>query len=147
MSAPPVVELVIRAVGVPAPQGSKTPVRRGKKTVLIEDNPATEPWRQTVIAAARSAMAAHGSWIRLTGPVAVECVFIFDRPRSVRRELPCVRPDADKLERAVFDSLTKAGVWQDDALVVDWAGRKRYARGRQVPGVRIRVRPAEQVIV
>jgi hypothetical protein len=50
---------------------------------------------------------------------------------------PCVKPDGDKLTRAVFDSLTIARVIADDARIVHHDVWKRYAR--QTAGVRIRV--------
>lgn len=46
--------------------------------------------------------------------------------------------DGDKLDRAVWDAVTKAGLWQDDAQVIDWPGAcRRWADDRRAPGVHI----------
>jgi Holliday junction resolvase RusA-like endonuclease len=66
--------------------------------------------------------------------------FYLPRPPSVpetARRWPCVKPDGDKLTRAVFDSLTIARVITDDARIVHHDVWKRYAR--ETAGVRIRV--------
>jgi len=47
--------------------------------------------------------------------------------------------DGDKLDRAVWDAVTRAGLWQDDAQVVEWAGSRRWADTERVPGVHIGV--------
>jgi len=47
-----------------------------------------------------------------------------------------VRPDLDKLERAIGDALTDAGVWVDDGQVVNSHTQKWYA---ETPGVHITV--------
>lgn len=45
--------------------------------------------------------------------------------------------DGDKLDRAVWDAVTKAGLWQDDAQVIEWAGSRRWASDVRSPGVHI----------
>jgi len=52
-------------------------------------------------------------------------------------ELPTVKPDPDKIARAVFDC--GSGIWwQDDKQIVSFAVRKRYAdQEGAVPGVTI----------
>lgn len=47
--------------------------------------------------------------------------------------------DGDKLERATWDAVTKAGLWQDDAQAVEWAGSRRWASDVRAPGVHIGV--------
>ena len=74
----------------------------------------------------------------LIGPVRVSLVFFIERPKSVKREHPSVRPDIDKLARAVLDGLTTAGVYSDDSQVVDLTASKVYG----VPaGVAVQVSP------
>lgn len=75
--------------------------------------------------------------------------FYLVRPKSVplSRVYPSVKPDGDKLERAVFDALTIARVWRDDGRCVDGHWRKRYTphvdhRGDQMPGVTVVLRRA-----
>ena len=147
MTASTVVELAVRAIGTPVPQGSHHAqiVGKGRAIVVANNANGLRKWRGILKDAAESAMTACG-WITLTGPVAVDVVFYLERPRSVRRLLPTVAPDLDKLVRTL-DSLTDAGVWADDSRVVDLRAAKRYVAGGQRPGVRVLVRPADEVIV
>lgn len=124
--------------GVPVPQGSKTgrvlQSARGPVASLYNDNDKTlKPWRKAVTAAAA---AAHAGGARIEGAVIVEVEFRTVRPKSVKREFPTVKPDVDKLQRALFDGITDAGVWRDDSQVVTVLARKRYA---DQPGVHVRV--------
>jgi Holliday junction resolvase RusA-like endonuclease len=129
--------LVIRAVGEPAPQGSFFAVIVKGRPQVVADSKLTKPWRAAVVEAAAGAMRADGAWLMLTGPTAVEIVFWLARPRSVRRLLPSVRPDVDKLARSTLDALVTAEVIGDDALIVDLTARKRYASAGQAAGARI----------
>src|SRR6266496_5560569 len=112
--------------GLPISQGSKSYKghRRGKP-VLVESAKGLKPWRgmvQTAIThAMRMAVPPRAGW-PLLGPVAVDLCFTMRRPvgaPKTRRTWPIVYPDLDKLVRAVEDSATDAGLWHDDAQVVD----------------------------
>ena len=112
--------------GTPAPQGSKRHVGGGRMVESSRDLPA---WRSSVAWAAR---AAHGSRAAMDGPLAVELSFTFPMPASrpkrdrVRgQRWRTVKPDLDKLCRAVFDALTDAGVITDDARIVQVAAMKQ----------------------
>lgn len=130
--------LTIDVQGVPIPQGSMIPVKRGKRIVLISDNPRLTPWRADIAAAAAARMRVTG-WTRLDAACAVTIDFWLPRPASAsRREHPCVRPDVDKLARACLDSLTAAGVIEDDARVCTLVARKHYAL--RTAGARIEVK-------
>lgn len=128
--------------GKPITQGSKTRSRYA----LYDDNSHTlKPWREAVKCAAIDATRHHD---RLDGPVKVILVFTFDKPRSApkrRRTWPVTRGsgDVDKLTRACFDALTDAGVWRDDAQVVDVRARKVFVDEDDLalptPGVRIQI--------
>lgn len=133
-------ELVIDVVGDPVPQGSKTTVVKNGRHLVIEDNAnALRAWRKQIAKAAKARMA-HTGITTFDGPVDVEIVFFMTRPAAAaERAYPHVRPDVDKLIRAIFDACTYAGVWSDDSRVVDVRGRKRYAG--KTAGVRITVRP------
>ena len=66
----------------------------------------------------------------LDGPVQIVIYFRLPRPASVklsRRPFPAVKPDVDKLLRNTLDTLTQAGIYRDDAQVVDLFVQKRYA--------------------
>lgn len=132
--------LGIRVTGIPIPQGSKKIVRRGHGTFLVDTNDKKlAPWRDHIHATAQDTLRYHDT---ITGPVRVWLTFAFDRPRSHYRTgrnaelLKDTAPraatshglgDVDKLTRAVFDALTTAQVWTDDALVIDTRVRKFYA--------------------
>lgn len=120
--------------GIPIPQGSKKGFsQRGSTFVqLVDDNKVKlRPWRAEVTRVAKASWADRE---RLDGAVLVELVFVFERPKSVKREHPSVRPDVDKLARAVLDGITDAGVWRDDAQVVRLVSEKSYGAA---PGVHV----------
>jgi Holliday junction resolvase RusA-like endonuclease len=154
--------LTIMVFGKPQPQGSVkafvpthkggAPVRRPDGSIVVNltsDNPALKQWRDRVADGALLAGA-----LEPTPDVGfvVDCTFFLERPKAHcgtgRNEgvvkpgapaYPVVRPDADKLLRAVLDALT-GRVWADDAQVVEATARKRYVE--QSPHALIVVRPA-----
>lgn len=65
-------------------------------------------------------------------PVSVRITFFIPHPKTVKRHMPTVPPDIDKLCRAVLDALTDAGVWADDSQVVDLGATKVYATGHHI---------------
>ena len=125
--------------GIPAPQGSKRHVGRG---IMVESSKALKPWRSTVVATVVEA----GWEPVLHGPVEVILHFTFPRPkghygtgRNADRLKPTapehhtVKPDADKLARAVLDALVQSGALRDDSQVA----RLRVTKGYGRPGVQI----------
>jgi Holliday junction resolvase RusA-like endonuclease len=125
----PVSTEAIRVFGLPAPQGSKDPWGG-------EANKRTKPWREQV---AQVIGAARRDMPLLRGPVKVEVVFAFPRPKAHYRtgkHAGELRPDApywhiapndtDKLCRAIGDALTGVA-WADDKQVSWWDARKIYA--------------------
>lgn len=95
-----------------------------------------------------------------TGPVFAALTFTMTRPTSLRgRELaerigaagtiwPCVRPDIDKLARAVLDALTGV-LWTDDGQVCALEVEKHYLEARdaaEVEGVTITVRDGRREV-
>lgn len=116
--------LVMRIVvyGTPAPQGSKKFVGLSKSGhgVMIESSKKVKPWRQDVKAAALEARAGAAP---LDGPLIVRMVFTLPKPASApkrRRIWPMRKPDVSKLARSTEDALTEAGIWSDDARVVEY---------------------------
>lgn len=105
--------------GEPAPQGSKSVGRNGQ---LYESSKKVAPWRRAVANAVKTI-----TFDQFDQPVEVWATFYLTRPRSVKRLLPHVPPDLDKLERGLNDALTQAGVWVDDSLVVRAHSQKFYA--------------------
>ncbi len=109
--------------GVPVPQGSKTIRRHGDKAWLTDVNDKSlKTWRKTVNQAATEAMGEHPP---LDTAVIVHAKFYLPKPPSVKRDQPHVKPDLDKLLRALFDSLQPCFV--DDSRVTNVTAAKEYA--------------------
>lgn len=137
----------------PRPQGSKRIGRSkdGRPIILADNDKRLKVWRRAVVAAARS-LAAASPHCPFEGPVILTVVFSVTPPAKVpkdRRGWPSVRPDKDKMERAVCDALTTAGVWKDDDQVCCSLSLKVYAGGPPPslpsPGARIRVARLEEL--
>ena len=103
-----------------------------------------KPWRAAVTAVA---IDAWGGRPPLDEDVCVWMEFVFPRLLShygtgrnehvLKASAPShknTRPDKDKLERAINDALTDAGVWLDDSRIVDGGARKVYG---PKPGARV----------
>jgi Holliday junction resolvase RusA-like endonuclease len=83
----------------------------------------------------------------LDGPLAVSMVFTLRKPASApkrRRTWPDRTPDLSKLARATEDALTDAGVWADDARVVEYVRLAKVFPGEDrdalhIPGVVVRI--------
>lgn len=138
--------LSVHVVGTPKPQGSKRAFfnpRSGRAVVVDANKKPLRDWRSDVISRVQEAMGDEP--LMLLGPLAVRLIFAVPRPTSApktRRTWPAVKPDIDKLTRAVLDAMTDAGAWKDDAQVVDIHAVKDYPGpdiGQHVPGVRITV--------
>lgn len=70
----------------------------------------------------------------------IRCSFWVNRSRSMAHAVwRKGEGDGDKLERCVWDGVTKAGAWVDDAQVVEWAGSRRYASASRAAGVHIAI--------
>lgn len=134
--------------GIPSTQGSKkafvVKTKTGHRAVMKDDTgEALASWRETVRSEARAA--AGDDWRTIDGPVAVVLAFGLSRPKSApkwRRIWPIGKNsgDVDKLARAVFDSLTQALIWDDDARCIDLHVTKDYAGAGVRQGVEVTVR-------
>lgn len=133
--------------GSPAAQGSKKYAghRLSKRTgkmapVLVEVSKAVKPWRKRV---ADEAWLAWRPRSLLACPIGIRCDFVLPRPIGTPKSKPTPpavkkHHDGDKLDRAIWDALTKV-VYADDSLIVEWSGTKRIAEVGERPGCRIRV--------
>ena len=136
--------------GTPQQQGSKN---RGRNGTMYDANRNLPAWRDTAITTLRRA-AVHqwGTPVPIDFGVIVTARFVFPRPKShyrtgryagqLRPDAPTYKtsaPDLDKLQRALGDALTQAGILRDDALIVRWDTAKVYGNE---PRVSVQVRGA-----
>ena len=92
---------------------------------MVEASKGLKPWRSVVSLSAKEVMLTAEDMSLIDGPIAVDILFTFVPGKTVKRKAMTTKPDADKLSRAILDSLT--GVcWRDDAQVVDLRARKVY---------------------
>ena len=140
--------------GKPEPQGSKTAgIRTDGSAFLRDKNPrALKDWRKAMTTGFVSQRPDFMTE-PITVGIMVRATFWMPRPKSApktRDVRPTVRPDGDKLLRAVMDSLTTSRLIKDDALAYDLHAVKRYAIDpvalpkiyvpgfhREVPGVEV----------
>lgn len=162
-------DVYLNVAGRPAPQGSKKAFARGEKIAMVEMSEYVRPWREDVRTAAEVWMYRQPNRSRfpLPGALSVDMVFSIARPKShygtgrnegvlkgwAKTAHPTGPPDLSKLARSTEDALTSAGLWKDDARVVEYGAlAKRYVAddpdvfdlyARRVPGVVILVRQLE----
>ena len=142
--------LTVYVIGTPVAQGSKVANRYGHG-VRDANAKTLKPWRSEVAGCVEQAMRETG-WQTLDEPTEVRIRFYHQRPAShygtgrnagkLKPSAPtwkATAPDADKLARAVLDSLTSSRAVRDDSrvarLVVDdlWSNA--------ATGARITIRP------
>lgn len=114
-------------IGRPIPQGSLKFINGHAIHVRAQD---LALWRADIANAARNAqldIAKEGVEVHLT--------FVMLKPKSVNRLEPHIRPDIDKLARAVLDGLTGVA-YEDDQQVVKLTAVKEYGTNQ---GVWIRI--------
>lgn len=98
----------------PATKGSTASfIGKDGRVVTLPDCGHLAGWTQAVGWAARLA---NLRLIERPFPVRVKAVFQFQRPKKPRASMPSVRPDLDKLARALLDALTGVA-YEDDAQV------------------------------
>lgn len=133
--------ITFTVLGKPQPAGSK----RGfvspetKRVIIVDAAKGSRSWKQEIAHAAQAALVkatAPGSDVCvLLGALRVEIEFYVARPKghyNTRGELrpaapawPAVRPDVDKLSRAVLDGMSGA-LYRDDAQIIRKSVRKLY---------------------
>jgi len=114
--------------GACPPKGSRVPVRPGSDKTR-ESSKRVEPW---TIEAMRSMRDRLGKPLAsFSGPVYVDALFVFKRPKMTEFEFPTATTigDLDKLLRCLNDALTKAGVIEDDRFIVEFPGPPRKVWG------------------
>lgn len=108
------------------PKGAKHPV-------ITSDNPNLKDWRHLVASAAGRVITKTG-WRQPKGAVRLMVVFKLRRPKGLPKRVVhhIMKPDLDKLVRAVKDALSKVA-YADDGQVVAIKAEKCYADVGEVP--------------
>lgn len=124
-------EIKFTVYGKPEPQGStRAFIPKGwVRPIITSTNKALKPYRQEVSRTALEACQAIASVLLFAKhePAELSVRFYFSRPPSIpkKRSAHVVKPDLDKLVRAVKDAL-KGIVYQDDSQVVKLDAKKEY---------------------
>jgi len=120
--------------GIPRPKGSMRAIisKSTGRAIAKEDNKSSKDWQKAIAAAAKL----NAPQRSLNGAVELHLMFHFEKPTSAKRPSPSVRPDLDKLCRAVLDALTKARMYDDDGQVCQIKAEKRYS---DTPGVHVTI--------
>ena len=113
--------------GRPIPQGSLKFINGHAIHVRAQD---LALWRADIARVAKSII-----WERAVESVEVHLTFTLLKPKTVKRNEPFVRPDIDKLIRAVLDGLTGVA-YDDDQQVTKITAVKEYGT---IEGVLIRI--------
>lgn len=127
--------VTFRVDGTPIPQGSKKAyvVKGTNRARIVDDNKdLLKPWRAAVTKAAAASHAGPA----LEGALTLSVIFRITRPKTVKRPFPSVKPDLDKLVRAIKDGITDAKVWGDDGQVVTLFADEQYSH---TPGATVRI--------
>jgi Holliday junction resolvase RusA-like endonuclease len=138
-------EFSVTVTGRPAPQGSK---KTGAHGQMRESSVYLPAWRQAIkrdVYAQYKATGVEPEDLPLfRGAVSMGVTFWLDTTD------PTQPPDLDKLLRGLWDGLTQARVWEDDARVVEILWASKAHRGDGLTGATLRVvgaggirRPAE----
>lgn len=102
-------------------------------------NPKTaDDWKMIVRTEAQKAWRESGNIQPWTGPLCVNLTFYFPRPKNhfrsngeLKPNAPkwhTAKPDRDNSDKAILDTLTNLGIWQDDKQVCDGRIRKLYTQ-------------------
>jgi Holliday junction resolvase RusA-like endonuclease len=127
-------EVSLSVTGNPASQGSHA-IMYGR--IVQVNSSKHKAWRKAIVQEAIATL--PSDWQPIDEPCELIVNFYMPKPASVKRSLPTVSPDLDKLIRAVGDSLTDSGIVIDDSRIVRISARKLYAEGIE-PGATILVK-------
>lgn len=136
-----------RAIHIVIP-GNPRPLERHRSRVITGpkgayvqtyETAANKHAKENIAKHAIAALRSSGQMRAFDGPLHVTFLFAMERPvtRPKSRPMPDSKPDFDNCEKLVLDALNGV-VWNDDAQITDWSGKKRYDPN---PRTEIIVRP------
>ena len=76
-------------------------------------------------------------------PVILSVQWLFQSPVHNDGEWKATKPDTDNLQKLLKDCMTRAGFWDDDALVVRESVEKRWVK--KAPGIVINIMTAAEL--
>ena len=130
--------------GIPVPQGSLVSNGFGRGLRHSNDK-SLKPWRYNVITALNTAKPQN--WDPSL-PISLTATFRFARPQShfgtgknrgcLKPSAPAwhtVKPDGDKLLRALCDGIEQSGLARGDQQICQINAEKRWCVGDETPGV------------
>lgn len=119
----------VKVPGIPVPEGSLRGWHNAKTggVVLTHSNKdKLMEYRSRISQAVKAEAEAKGIKFRQDAPYIITVGFVFTKPKSAKKRIYCdVRPDLDKLTRAVGDALHGL-CYADDAQIVAWHVAKVY---------------------
>ncbi len=148
--------MVIRVHGEPKaqPRGRAFAFKdkSGKATARVYNPDTAEGWKTLIAVAARPFTPTEP----MSGPVIMDCEFIFQRPkahfvagdrsRDLKAKAPTwhtTKPDIDNLRKPVMDCLKTLGFYHDDSQICMGTTMKRYPEDGGTSGVLITIRTFE----
>lgn len=115
-------------VGTPVPQGSKSARVIGKRAVMFDANKHLRAWRKKM----EKEFSLSFSDDPLDGPLSLCVDFYFNPPKARKGERwHSVKPDLDKLVRAVCDSLESSNVIKNDSRIFKVEASKIYTDSKE----------------
>ena len=145
---PPITFFV---AGLPKAQPRAKASSFGGFTRVYTPKGGHDDWKMIVRDEARTAHNGRAKW---EGPLCVNLTFYFPRPKNhfnskghLKDSAPkwhTAKPDRDNSDKAILDTLTNLGIWNDDKQVCDGTIRKFYTLSDNgTPGCLIEIREAE----
>ena len=137
------MKITIDVIGLPISQGSLT---RAKYGLRYSNAKQLSSWRTDVV---NSLLAARTKDWQNDGAFSVTAIFRFQRPLAhtnkkglLKPSAPkhkSTKPDTDKLQRAIGDSLEMAAIIKNDSQICEWLAKKCYCIGQEPPGVHMTI--------
>ena len=136
------MKISIDVIGLPVAQGSLT---RAKFGLRYSNHKELSSWRTDVV---NALLAARTDDWQNDGAFSVTAIFRFQRPlghtgkKGLKKSAPLhksTKPDLDKCQRAIGDSLEMAAIIKNDSQICEWIAKKCYCIGQDPPGVHITI--------
>lgn len=126
--------------GVPIPQGSSRAFVVKGRAVVTSSNKNLAQWRQRIATEAQRVADEMGFYRDGKFAYTVLADFYFPRTKSMGKKLirHTVRPDLDKVQRAVGDGITGILI-ADDAKIDRWSVSKSYLPPDPLHGPRVEI--------